>query len=847
MSYTLNFPVTAGSPEPINRIAAAVRSVGESTKAINPGMTDLDVRIKALTASGLTLSQALQQVAAAGPKVQAVVAPVATGFTNTANAARNLGTTLQTHTVPQMAAASAALRTLEGHLSIRAAERFITTFRGMGPVLQAAFPVFGAIAFLGFVEQMVSKIGELYNAWNPVIRAQERSLELLKQSIPQLEKATKENEKLRKEERLLQHGPLYALKEEAQSSQGDIVSEERRIAYIKQQIATQQAIVTAGTIAPRGPTESTVRFGKGGAMVGVPAMPATPGYFTLEAQAAQQRLTDLKDSLETALINQDNAIRTANIAKAKLTKEQLAIQERESFIYKEGNNPIIPRGPSLFGPGRRTFENLPTFETSEEEIAKANYGASQAEADRLHAYGQGLLGRQSVDRGRIEAQVGGIRRGGTQQARLAGALVTNPTQEVAALRQALTIELQAAAAELEIKKTRSDIFDIAKEQAKFDEEVATARFQYEEKILELRKQQIMGERSFAGGLFDAAAGGGRGLSSFFRGQALGVGRTVFQNIATPIIGNIASQLHLSGVAGKLFQGTAFGADPLKSATDANTMATIANTQALAAVAGVSIGTGAASGIGGLSGLGTIFGGATNNPFIFNNNSGDGGAFPSPRNTRVDYGNGDEPGAIVVSDSSRSSTANVAKIGAAVGAGFAAYAGFRAGGAQGALQGTSAVLGAAALIPGPQQPFVMAAAIGTGLVASLIGDPKQARGAEITRALKYSQFVDPVAIHASMGTSGGYSDYDRFGNVRGSDLSPYGPVQQPYFDYRHETTVPGTGGYGPGGVNVTYNVQAMDSVDVKRFFDRHGDVVAATVAKDFSGQGIVKEAMRKTNS
>ena len=52
------------------------------------------------------------------------------------------------HSVPAMAAASGAVRLLEGNFNnnIRAAERFLSTSLGLGPVLATMFPVVGAIA-----------------------------------------------------------------------------------------------------------------------------------------------------------------------------------------------------------------------------------------------------------------------------------------------------------------------------------------------------------------------------------------------------------------------------------------------------------------------------------------------------------------------------------------------------------------------------------------------------------------------------------------------------------------------------------------------------------------------------
>jgi hypothetical protein len=60
--------------------------------------------------------------------------------------------------VPQVAAASGAIRELEGNLPIRAVERFLTGTLGLGPALQAAFPVVGAVALAGVLARMGDEV-----------------------------------------------------------------------------------------------------------------------------------------------------------------------------------------------------------------------------------------------------------------------------------------------------------------------------------------------------------------------------------------------------------------------------------------------------------------------------------------------------------------------------------------------------------------------------------------------------------------------------------------------------------------------------------------------------------------
>ena len=70
-------------------------------------------------------------------------------------------------TVSEVAAASAAIRGLEGNFgtSVRAGERFLVTTLKLGPILQAAFPVFGALAMIGILDQLVEHINHVAEAF----------------------------------------------------------------------------------------------------------------------------------------------------------------------------------------------------------------------------------------------------------------------------------------------------------------------------------------------------------------------------------------------------------------------------------------------------------------------------------------------------------------------------------------------------------------------------------------------------------------------------------------------------------------------------------------------------------
>jgi hypothetical protein len=320
----------------------------------------------------------------------------------------------------------------------------------------------------------------------------------------------------------------------------------------------------------------------------------------------------------------------------------------------------------------------------------------------------------------------------------------------------------------------------------------------------------------------------------------------------------------------------FGQDPVKTATDANTLATIANTTALVGVAaglGVTVPASAAGGGGVLPAIGGTFGSGSSSPFsaIFNairgdgtgpigtipnglpngplatlNSSGTGPAIARVRNGAFYTAGGDSSIAGALFNPDASGTDRFISGAASAGALYAGYSGVSSGIRQGGARGTIGAVGAAAgtaaaFDPEPISKAVLAMiAVTSQIVTGIMGDPKQNRSDQINRVLKYGQFVSPVALNASVDQTGNFSDYDRFGGFRSSPFSGIPQVEQPYFDYRNNTTVPGreTSQYGPP-INV--NVQTMDA---KSFMD-HSPQIAAAVARDFQTDGVVLNAMRKS--
>jgi hypothetical protein len=108
---------------------------------------------------------------------------------------------------------------------------------------------------------------------------------------------------------------------------------------------------------------------------------------------------------------------------------------------------------------------------------------------------------------------------------------------------------------------------------------------------------------------------------------------------------------------------------------------------------------------------------------------------------------------------------VGAAGTVLAGGFAAYQGFSRGGARGALQGTGAILGtAAALDPEPVSKAILAgAAIATGLVTAILGDPIAKRQIAIDKYVSRHQDALPNAISRDLDISGNNINFDRVNN------------------------------------------------------------------------------------
>jgi hypothetical protein len=132
----------------------------------------------------------------------------------------------------------------------------------------------------------------------------------------------------------------------------------------------------------------------------------------------------------------------------------------------------------------------------------------------------------------------------------------------------------------------------------------------------------------------------------------------------------------------------------------------------------------------------------------------------------------EGGAVVPLGDGLSKTARgVGIAGAVAGGAIGAYTQFKAGGAQGALNGTAALAGAAGSIlalsgvSGPAAPILAGVALGLQGIAMILGDPKKKRDAQINQRLTDAYYDEADSMSYSMDRLGRSYDTNKLGGLR----------------------------------------------------------------------------------
>lgn len=376
-------------------------------------------------------------------------------------------------------------------------------------------------------------------------------------------------------------------------------------------------------------------------------------------------------------------------------------------------------------------------------------------------------------------------------------LQAGPGGELDAINRIAQVRLQAAEQQYAIEK---DLAAYKERQHQIDQDRTIA-------ILELQRRRTEQYREAAGRVFDAitTGGGGGGLRDLLAGQLRLQQRAIFQNVSESIFRQAGGTLGRIGAAsglGGLLRGTLFdpanaqkpeerlvaSQDRLRQSTDRLTAA-IDGTAAGGEPGGAVTSSTAsiASRLPRASTVGSFLAGAeTAYGHLF------AGLKSGDRSIQTGDGQATTASALGLT-STAGRVGNVAASGAILfGGAMGIRAGLQEGGARGAVTSVASALGVASAIPGPQQPFLAAAAVVAGVVRGLFPDPKKEREEGLLRAIRDARYADPVGRNSFTDQSGADLSYDRRGQIRPAPA-------------------------------VTVNISAMDS---KSILDRAGEIADA---------------------
>lgn len=591
-------------------------------------------------------------------------------------------------------------------------------------------------------------------------------------------------------------------------------------------------------------------------------------------QRTIDRLKDQQKEAEKLLAHQrELAEKSAQLAREGRTAYRigtgLEAQLVEPFLDPMAGRSIGP--PSLYG--RRGAPQAPRYDNF------GNFTGVGPETPTGEYLGSGIylppeITAQSYPLQRYDA-LGAMldlsRREGTEGQRIRMASMRSSADLSASLISLRTLpggELDAARQIAEIRtRAANEEFAVTRDTVQqWSDKLAIAK-DYQLAVAQAAQRQREGFASFAGGFFDASMNGG--VSQFFRGELMRMGRTATENFARSEFESLRTILpHAkdpNSMMGKLLADTPFGADPLKEA--GTTLLSAGLKLDLSAQKLLSV----SSPGGGVVPLPTsVYDGVTSgSPTIFSLLRGVFKKGVNPPATAAFGSLGTDLYDNEIPDIGATSLAVLGKggskgLGLAKGAGIAAAAAtgglaafqdFRRGGAGGVMEGVGALAGMGGSIAmmagatGPAAPIVA----GIGMALSMLGglfNSKAKRQSEMDRELAAAQFQMPMSLSITQDLAGNYVDEDARGNIRTSGFRAAPVVSQPYLWWKdgNALQVPGreTSPYTPPPVQNNYygpvvqgDVKAIDALSFREVLQRNAPEVldAATTALQAGGASV----------
>jgi hypothetical protein len=878
-SVELLFRIRAEGAAEVDRLANSVREVSGSTALANTNIDALERSLGLLTATVSANTTALLGLGQAGHRTGDGLGRAADGATRLAGSSRT---------------ATTELRMLEGAMPVRAAGAFLSQLGMIGPLMQAAFPVFGLIAVVGVLDTILEKTGLLPKQWNAVTESQKESLSIMDKQSQKYTELLGKLKTLQYNEYERAHGKQarQLLEAEGKQAQADVV-DTRRVDELTAQLGMLRRIAGQGGAAGVGAYNQYRSLGplsESDAYIANMALPGKSGAWGLsdsgfqagvypsaqQAKRAHDILPSLEWQLSVASLQKQHDTFDAADQRGKVSDEEKkkGLEEQKKYQQELLNNEKAAHAyleasyiSQLTGLQRITAEyqkQLDLHGKSAKAIADINAGygtavmgtvmkmgkdaASKAgeyldadnAADRTHlklearALQIGLRKEDAADEKYISSGIHQLQASDAADAfAVRAGLSTTLKQNMYSARSggmtaqgAASADYQArVAAANEILRIESQHLDLYNTQEEADrrlsdlrkrraEEVYHAEAEYENQLQALREKDLDKYRELSGSLFDALQS--HSLSNWGKDFAMGQFKTVAINAAAPALQQVGHTLGglipASSGLGSLLHGTVL--DPAnKGVADAATTAKAttrtadevkglrADLRAMPGAPAAAAGDTTASGItvgGSLDSLGlpnsttggSILGGifAVLNPSSGKSGTGLGGFMggmgmmgTNPFQAAFTGQSTDYNGGMHNMTGAQQAGAAVAMGGMLFSAGMAINADIQRGGAKGATGAISTATGTAAMLdPEPISKTILGTlSVVSGIVGTLLGDPKEQRLNKINEFINKNQYLAPTALNVTQGVDGTYLDFDARGNLRTSTMSAVPTVAEPY--------------------------------------------------------------------
>lgn len=713
---------------------------------------------------------------------------------------------------------------------------------GIERAMSAALAVTAVSTFGVALVGVVEIVGDLYNQWNSVNRAQKEALDLVQSLSKEFGRLDREQTRLLERRILTREGRSGLLRYQAGEAEAEArYFNQGEIDRARQQIEAAERRIRNGT-------------GQDG--------------LTQDAKAATATLVGLNAQLEKAVLQQKISLATAKEfreeadkldreeSKRNLERVVRAKAEIERIItgYQDkGVNGSIKFNDQLLqavdrirrtGGGQDAVLKLLTAASGEgslllnQDLTRLQVGEriknrsfipyffENAREPIVNLPGAIDLARPNFGYDFIASPIGNGRKVGSdgefngeavESEEQLEALVKGRLESVKRIHDLAKLtantEVSAAARLLELTGNEYEaaklIHDLKISQAETTLETRQAELEYSVKVAEIEKQRLDRYKEGAGRVFDALKSNGRGgISSLITGQFDVIERQLFMNVSGRIFqsggGALGKLGEASGLPKWFLDGTLFDPKNGQKPLDKNTLSmdelrrSIDNLRKQ--LAGGVMGAGGVgtslydlplgspigrpsdwtnllgsdlNGITGSKVFGKIFGTSgkqSTNDFIAGLATLASGKtfstiFSSGRKI-AGYDEMGNPQYVSGTSGAERAGAIVGSAGALAAGGFGIYSGIREGGGRGATTAIGSALGIAAMIPGPQQPFVIAAATIAGLVRGFLGDPKAEFDKRQTALLESRRYVGPEAINKTFDYATGREiDYDWRSRVR----------------------------------------------------------------------------------